>query len=214
MKLLFIGNSHTYYNAMPDMVRRLLEATGVRAHVTMLAEGGKTLSYHATAPSTIFNIRHGGYDIVIAQERGANFDKSAFLSAARHLYDLTEQARCALYFYMPWPSRTGRMTQTDMTEAYADFCHKSNCFFAPVGEVFARVARVLPGQALIGEDGNHATPFGSYVSAVTIFYTITARKRAVRVSDIDDPGVLMGLPVDICQSVHTEACRLMRLFNG
>lgn len=49
MKLLFIGNSHTYYNAMPDMVRKLFEATGQRTHITMIAEGGKSLSYHVSA---------------------------------------------------------------------------------------------------------------------------------------------------------------------
>ena len=43
MKILFIGNSHTYYNEMPQMVKELFEYTGVKTHVTMSTEGGKGL---------------------------------------------------------------------------------------------------------------------------------------------------------------------------
>ena len=32
--------------------------------------------------------------------------------------------------------------------------------------------------------------------------------------EIDDPGLAMGFPAELCQRVHTEACRTMRLFNG
>lgn len=48
MKLLFIGNSHTYYNSMPEIVKRLLEATGQKTHVTMLTESGKNLLHHVS----------------------------------------------------------------------------------------------------------------------------------------------------------------------
>ena len=62
--------------------------------------------------------------------------------------------------------------------------------------------------------GNHATPFGSYVAATTVFYTVTGRKRILKVEEIEDPGVKMGFSTELCQLVHTEACRTMRLFNG
>ena len=56
MKLLFIGNSHSYYNSLPETVYRLLEATGMKPHVTALAEGGKGRAveffglFHAVSP--------------------------------------------------------------------------------------------------------------------------------------------------------------------
>lgn len=214
MKLLFIGNSHTYYNAMPDMVRQLFEATGQRVHITMLAEGGKNLAYHTTSHNALWNIRYGGYDFVIAQDKAVGFEEASFQTGAASLKTEAEKSGAAFYLYMPWASRDNRAAQGAMTDVYQSFCRAHKCYFAPVGEVFTRMLLTEPAENLYREDGNHATPFGSYVAAVTIFYTLTGRKRIMKVTDIEDPGVQMGFDAALCQRVHTEACRTMRLFNG
>lgn len=215
MKLLFIGNSHTYYNAMPDIVRRLFEATGQRTHVTMIAEGGKGLAYHVAAPNTTFNVRCGGYDAVIAQERAVGFEENSFRLNAASLAETVKKSGSAFYLYMPWVGlREDRETQQAMTEVYRKFCYANGCFFAPVGEVFAKLLETESAELLYREDGCHATMFGSYVAAVTIFYTVTGRKRVIKVEGFDDPGLKMGIPVELCQRVHTEACHAMRLQNG
>ena len=214
MKLLFIGNSHTYYNSMPETVLRLLEATGQKAHVTMLTEGGKSLAYHASSPNTLFNIRCGRYDAVIVQDKATGFDPVSFRDNAKLLRDMAEKAGSQFFLYMPWAGRENRAAQRPMTEAYHSFCRSAGCAFAPAGEVFSRLLLTEPADALYREDGNHATPLGSYLAAVSIFYTITGRKRIIQVSDLQDPGIAAGFPPELCQRIHTEACRMSRLYNG
>lgn len=214
MKLLFIGNSHTYYNAMPNTVRQLLAATGHKAHVTMLGAGGKSLVHHAADPTVLFNIRCGEYDAVIVQERAAGFESASFHDGAKALKELVDRVGSRFYLYMPWVGRDNRGAQGGMTESYHAFCRTNSCFFAPVGEVFSRLLLTEPTDVLYREDGNHATPIGSYAAALTIFYTITGRKRVLQVSEIDDPGVGVGFPAELCQKIHTEACHMARLFNG
>lgn len=214
MKLLFIGNSHTYYNSMPETVKRLLEATGQKTHVTMISEGGKSLSYHASRPDVPFNIRIGEYDAVIAQDHASGFDAGVFREGARNLKDLCDRANTRFYLYMPWARRDNRTAQRPMTDAYHAFCRANNCLFAPAGEVFSRILMHEPPELLYREDGNHATPIGSYLAAVTIFYTVTGRKRIIDVTTIKDPGLAAGYPVELCQKIHTEACRMTRLYNG
>ncbi len=214
MKLLFIGNSHTYYNSMPETVLRFLEATGQKAHVTMLTEGGKGLAYHASSPNTIFNIRCGKYDAIIAQEKSTGFDPISFRDSAKLLKEMAEKAGAQFFLYMPWAGRENRAAQRPMTEAYHHFCRSVGCSFAPAGEVFSRLLLTEPADALYREDGNHATPLGSYLAAVSIFYTITGRKRIIQVGDLQDPGVAAGFPPELCQKIHTEACRMTRLYNG
>lgn len=215
MKLLFIGNSHTYYNAMPQIVQSLFAATGQKVHVTMLAAGGKTLSYHVTSQNVAFNVRYGGYDAVIAQENAGSFEPLSFRDSAKIMKDMSESAGAAFYLYMPWTARDNRAAQKDMTDTYQRFCRENGCFFAPAGEVFAKLL-TLPEAAdkLYRDDGKHAALFGGYVAALTVFYTVTGRKRIIKVTDIEDPGVKMGFPAELCQLAHTEACRTMRLFNG
>jgi len=46
MKVLFIGNSHTYFNDMPALFRAVCGQHGIDVHVTMLTKGGMGLDYH------------------------------------------------------------------------------------------------------------------------------------------------------------------------
>ena len=39
-KVLFIGNSFTYFNAMPAMVQAMADAAGLKADIRMIAYGG------------------------------------------------------------------------------------------------------------------------------------------------------------------------------
>ncbi|MBQ3064240.1 MAG: hypothetical protein IJC99_05530 [Clostridia bacterium] len=214
MNLLFIGNSHTYFNDMAATVKQLLEATGERTHVTMLTRGGKGLVHHMTDPNTLFNIRYGGYDTVIAQERAAGFDQASFTEGAEALARMSAEAGARFLLFMPWVRRDERSTQRDMTEAYLSFARKQGCRFAPCGETFTRLLTSLKADDLYCEDGNHATALGSYAAAVTIFYTVTGRKRTIDPTKIDDPGILSGLTPALCARIHAEACFATRLFNG
>ena len=52
-KILFIGNSHTYFNDMPALVAELFEQVlGQEIHVTMLASPGVPLRWHIDQPQT------------------------------------------------------------------------------------------------------------------------------------------------------------------
>ena len=214
MKLLFIGNSHTYYNDLPAIVMALLEQTDVKAHVTMLTKGGKGLIYHAPTHAAAFNIRYGGYDVIIAQDRAKGFDPVAFREGATALKSMADAANTPLCFYMPWAGRDDRAAQRPMTEAYLAFCKEQGCALAPAGEVFGRLLATEPPSALYREDGNHATPLGSYAAALTVFYTVTGRKRVIRFDEERDPGIGLGLSPELCRRVHADACHTARLYNG
>ena len=214
MKILFIGNSHTYYNDMVHTVQRLLAATGEKAHVTMLTRGGKPLTFHAQDPATPFNIRYGDYDAVIAQDRASSFDAASFEEGATALKAMADAAGSKFMLYMPWALRDHREAQRDMTEAYLSFCRRTGCRFAPAGEVFGKLLLTEPVDALYREDGNHATPLGSYAAAVTVFYTLTGRKRTVIPTKIDDPGIADGFDPTLCTHIHATACHVARLYNG
>lgn len=214
MKLLFIGNSHTYFNDVAGTVLQLLTATGEKSHVTMLSRGGKALAFHATDPAVSFNIRYGKYDFVIAQDRGSVFEPELFESGASALKKMTDATNSRFMLYMPWSPRDNRDAQHDMTEGYLSFCRRERCRFAPAGEVFTRLLSFLTPDDLFREDGCHATALGGYAAAVTIFYTVTGRKRTLDPTKIEDPGIAAGLSSELCQKIHAEACYISRLYNG
>ena len=62
MKVLFIGNSHTYYNDMPHLFAEIAAYNGVELEVTMLTKGGMGFDYHVKEQQVRFNILYGKYD--------------------------------------------------------------------------------------------------------------------------------------------------------
>ena len=73
LRILFIGNSHTYFHDMPAMVSDLAEKEGFSCDVTMIAHGGWFLAQHVKEPDVQFNIKYGKYDYVVLQEHSHPF---------------------------------------------------------------------------------------------------------------------------------------------
>ena len=107
LRILFIGNSHTYYNDMPAMVRRrFVEEDGLDCEVTMIAHGGWFLAQHVEEPDVSFNIRHGHYDYVVLQEHAHPFGpEEKFFDAARTLADWAKEAGSTPVIYMTWAKK-------------------------------------------------------------------------------------------------------------
>merc|ERR1711945_89478 len=66
--ILFLGNSYTYGNDLPGMVRNLASAAGKSATTTMVATGGQTLAGHVSGGS-LDTIRGGDWDAVVIQDQ-------------------------------------------------------------------------------------------------------------------------------------------------
>lgn len=52
LRVLFIGNSYTYVNDLPNVFARLAKSGGHRVEAAMAAEGGWTLANHADSART------------------------------------------------------------------------------------------------------------------------------------------------------------------
>ncbi len=59
MRILFIGNSHTYYNDMPHMFANICHEHHTDTEITMLAHAGMGWDFHVNEPEVRFNIAYG-----------------------------------------------------------------------------------------------------------------------------------------------------------
>lgn len=217
MKILFIGNSHTYYNELPQIVKELLEYTGVKTHVTMSTEGGKGLIYHCNREDVNFNIRHGDYDVVVLQDKASNFNPEDYKEGGRILMRnslASSPARRVLY--MVWARRMEKEKQEIITRAHTEFGQEIGAAVAPAGEVWHKMLRETPdleGQ-LYHPDGNHATPLGSYLAATTLFYTITGRQRPIVLKEGAQPSTRLEIDPELARRIHKEACAMVKKFRA
>lgn len=177
MRVLFIGNSHTYFNDMPQMFAEICEANRIPAEVTMLAHGGKTFGFHVQEPEVRFNIMYGNYDYIVLQHRAhpmGEYDEMA--QAAAELVGMVKQAGGKPVFYMTWSKKSeGREAQNEMSAAYKKLGASLEAAVAPVGDAWWSFSELWPDAELYNADGAHASGLGSLLAAGTIFSTISGR---------------------------------------
>src|SRR5262245_4309929 len=65
LRVLFLGNSYTQVNDLPDTFAALARAGGHRVEVAMVAPGGQTLAGHASAADTQAQLVPNRWDVVV-----------------------------------------------------------------------------------------------------------------------------------------------------
>lgn len=215
LKLLFIGNSHTYKNYVPGIVKDLFASIGVSVHATALVEGGKCLVYHADRRETEMNILYGDYDYVILQGRGSDFDGPAFVENGKKIYEkYISKTNAKTILYMVWSDKGKWEAQPARIEAHRELAAAIGADIAPAGEVFKPLLRRRPAPELYRDDGNHANAIGGYAAACSIFYTITKKERAIAVPEGGEPHTRLGIDPKLAAAIQSTACRVTRAFNA
>jgi len=173
LNILFVGNSHTYFNDMPLMVQRRAVDEGLHCKVTMIAHGGWFLSQHAAEPDVRFNILYGKYDYVVLQEHAHPFGpEEDFLNASMTLNDMIREAGSTPVIYECWAKKDEPEVQNHMNEVHQHVAQEIGALLAPVGENWWSYKHSWPDIEMYAEDGVHASPAGSDFAAKYIWNTI------------------------------------------
>ncbi|MDD6189552.1 MAG: hypothetical protein PUB32_08255 [Clostridiales bacterium] len=180
MRVLFIGNSHTFFNDMPQTFKLLAESAGVPTEVAMIAHGGKPLSWHLKEAVEIrFALLYGRYDYVIVQQ--AAHTPPVPPSPEETLKDvltIQEMARTVGAEVIPtviWAERHAPEHQSEMNRGYNLIMENSDMRCSPAGQVFMAVKNEHPEIDMYFEDGAHCSPYGSYAVACCVFSQVFER---------------------------------------
>ena len=172
---LFIGNSHTYLNFMPQMLGALTRADDhdFELHVDQCTGEGASLEWHWNNPQSRDAIRQRPWDFVVLQDRsgGPLEDPDSFVHHAGLLDTEINKQGAKTVFFMTWANRQRPDTQVTLTAAYTNLAKEFNAIVSPVGMAWEAVHRVAPDFDLHHRDGRHANPAGSYLTAC-VFYAV------------------------------------------
>ena len=166
LRILFIGNSHTYFNDMPEMVAERFRKTKYDCEVTMIAHGGWFLEQHVNEPDVRFNILYGHYDYVVLQEPAHPFGpEEKFFRAVRQLNEWILEAGSKTVIYMTWAKKEEEYNQERMTLAHEQIAEEIEALLAPVGKYWWNYKKKHPEVEMYYKDGQHASPDGSRFAA-------------------------------------------------
>lgn len=192
-KILFIGNSHTYYNDLPEMFKALANADGINCEISSITSDRYKLSDFADENDKygqqVYNaLTNSSWDYVVLQENRAVLVENAYKTetAVNKLYSLIKNAGAKMVVYATQPNNIGSTFKLNSTSLYLTdlqieqiltrnnfkIANENDGLVATSGTNFMRVMQDYPEISMYISDNLHPTVAGSYLAACTIYHTV------------------------------------------
>lgn len=190
--ILFVGNSYTYYNNMPESIFvPMASAAGCDFKVQAVTHGGYSLSQFADPQNdegqrlrSVVENRH--FDYIVLQDHSLStiIDPGSFFDGIRDLKALLNDKADRFLLFATWARKPGcetleeiGMSSDEMTRHIAEWYDEAGQRFdmavAHVGKAFAAYTQANPEAELYSSDLHHPSLLGSTIAAETILKTIT-----------------------------------------
>lgn len=179
-RILFIGNSLTYYNDLPGMVKTLAHEAGVDLTVESVTFPGVSLQDHWGMGTALERLQDTTWDLVIMQQGPSGAPESReLLIQSVQLFDTPIRAAGARpAVYMVWPESVRQTAFDSVANNYTAAADTVDAMLFPGIRTWQAAWNRVPSMELYGKDGFHPSPLGTYAIAVLMVHQITG-KRAV-----------------------------------
>ncbi|MBK7342359.1 MAG: SGNH/GDSL hydrolase family protein [Saprospiraceae bacterium] len=168
--ILFVGNSLTFANDLPNLVSQQAREKGIVVQTRMITRPNYALIDHLAEGIIQQAMSDQHYDFVVVQQGPSSQDegRQMLLDAGRELSGLCLTHQSQLAFFMVWPSRSNQHTFEGVIKNYTAAAVQSQAILCPVGEVWKRHVDASGSWDYYGPDGFHPSLLGSQVAAAVI----------------------------------------------
>ena len=187
LRVLFVGNSLTYYNNLPALVETVYRSAVPKSdlHAEMLAQGGFLIRQHLKAGHLRQLLDAGHFDIVVLQEKGglpfcaqsSDCDDCSFYeqcvdspTALREAIALIRMKGARAVLFGTWSGIPEQ--QTVLSNALQRIAADTGASLADVGAAMHQFA-YHPGKPAVWDATAHPTEIGSWLAAVMLVRAIT-----------------------------------------
>lgn len=203
-RVLFLGNSYTSVNNLPQMITDLAASAGDNVEIDSNTPGGQTFQGHSTNSTSLQKIMLGNWDFVVLQEQSQRpsfpdsqvevevFPYAHILDSLINVYNSCGETM----FYMTWGRKNG---DADNCVSWPPLCtyegmdsllnlrymmmaNNENAVVSPVGAVWKYLRQNHPLIELYQSDESHPSLAGSYAAACC-FYTSIFRKDPMLITN-------------------------------
>lgn len=198
IRVLFLGNSYTSYNNLPELVKQLALTSGDTLEYRSNTPGGCTFYQHSYDAQSIALIKQGDWDFVVLQEQSqypafpdGQVASQVYPYAARLDSIIKANNSCATtLFYMTWGRKNGDKdncpyfpslcTYEGMDSLlqlrYSIMAEDNHAAIAPVAKVWRQLRTNHSNIELYTSDESHPSNNGSFAAACT-FYAVLFGKN-------------------------------------
>lgn len=202
-RILFLGNSYTEYNNLPQLIQQMAQSTGNQMIFDKNTPGGYTLKQHSTNAISLEKIYQGNWDFVVLQDQSQypamtdNFVQQHVYPYAKALDEMINDHNPCVetIFYNTWGRKNGDQPNCAdhpavctyegmddlLQERYTFMANENEALLSPVAQVWRKLRATYPEIELYTSDESHPSLSGSYAAAVT-FYTVIWRKDPTQIT--------------------------------
>ena len=207
-RALFIGNSFTARNNLPELVAQLTSAgnKGVFEH-ELISVNGAPLRTHLNKGEAQQRMQAARRDYVVLQEQSTLPVKNPARTAEniRDFDTAIKEAGAQTVLYMTWARQNAPETQETLSETYTQVGRELAATVVPAGLAWQHCLATHPDIVLHDKDQSHPNLAGSYLAACTFYATLfIGRSRTIPAIDINlDDCTVKALQGAALETVRT-----------
>jgi hypothetical protein len=172
--VLFVGNSLTYSNSLPQLFQKFAQQKGKHVAVEILALPNYALVDHLADGNVQKLIASGKYNYVVVQQGPSSQQegRALLLEAASVFEKLCKDNGARLAFFMVWPAYANYSTFPGVIQNYTDAATLTGAILCPVGTAWKSYIDSSKDLSYYSDDYFHPSVKGSEKAAQVIFESI------------------------------------------
>lgn len=172
-KVLFIGNSLSYSNDMPSILKFIAKENGKNVEVMCNCMPNYALIDHWNDGS-VHDILDRSYDLIIMQQgpSSQNEGRELLLEGGKFIHDYANDLGVHTSYFMVWPSVQYYFTFDGVIESYTLAAESTQSLLFPVGEVWKNYISQYDDYSMYTTDEFHPSKKGSFLAAWIIFKSL------------------------------------------
>lgn len=176
-KILFVGNSFTYFWNMPQMVEAMAKDQNVKLETFQSTVGGSTLEQHwkeENNTETRQLLKNENWDYVVLHDYSSSTIDAPerFKTYATKLIELIKEKGAKPLLYMTWAYNSNPLMQETITSSYLELGKETNVNVVPVGIIFMQAQKTRPDLKMYFDE-KHPSLAGSYLIALIYYKYLT-----------------------------------------
>ncbi|MEK6151746.1 SGNH/GDSL hydrolase family protein [Flavobacteriaceae bacterium 3-367] len=178
-KVLFMGNSLTYTNDLPQLVAYLAKNFDKSLETTSLCFPNYALEDHWNDGLFQKMLAEQNFDYVIVQQGPSSQEagKQMLLEYGKKIKNVCAQYGAQLAYYMVWPSKRYYFTFDKVIANHEQAAKELRALLFPVGVHWKTYGKNDFSAQLYGPDDFHPSPAGTFLAALTIFHGLFPKEK-------------------------------------
>jgi hypothetical protein len=200
IRVLFVGNSFTYYNNLPQVVSAMAKSQDVIIETKHSTVGGSSLENHwkserGTQTRIMIELEKWDYVVFNNHSLSSITSPDKFLEFSKKFADLARSKGAEPIFMMTWAYKSNPLMLPQIEKMHKLLCEQTNTNYIPGGPLFASSIKYRPDIELFHDD-IHPSSNGTYLLGLAFYKYFTGKSVSTipgNISTLDTNGQILYL---------------------